>query len=104
MARRLRLKSKGQIPPGPGIYLFKNMRNGMILYVGETATLRTRINRHRAERRPFAKWTVFWIPFDYRSTSISRRRIERKLIKQHKPKYNQNCGGGGRIARSRRGH
>ena len=106
MARRLRFRSKGQIPPGPGIYLFRNMRDDMILYVGESGNLRRRINRHRAERRPFANIrtaTIFWIPLDNRSTSTSRRRIEKKLINQHNPKYNQNIGGGGRIA-SRRGH
>jgi predicted GIY-YIG superfamily endonuclease len=76
----------------------------MKLYVGETANLRVRINRHRAEGRPFANirtTTIFWIPLDNRSTSTSRRKIERKLIRQHKPKFNKNSGGGGRIARRR---
>jgi len=106
MSRRLRFRSRGKIPSGPGIYLFKNNRNGMILYVGETATLRARTNRHRAEGRPFAKrnTTIFWIPLDNRSTSTSRRKIETRLIKQHKPKFNRNSGGGGRIARRRIRH
>jgi len=105
MMRRLRFRSKGKIPEGPGIYLFKNNKNGMKLYLGETATLRTRTNRHRAEGRPFANrnTTIFWIPLD-RSTSTSRRKIERRLIKQHKPKFNRNSGGGGRIARRRIRH
>ena len=84
----------------------KSRTNGMVLYVGESANLKVRINRHRAEGRPFANLrttNIFWIPTDNRSTSTSRRRIERKLIKQHKPKYNRNAGGGGRIARRRRG-
>ena len=78
----------------------------MKLYVGETSNLRKRINRHRADGRPFANirtTTIFWISMDNRSTSISRRKIERRLIKQHKPKFNRNSGGGGRIARRRSG-
>ena len=84
----------------------KSRINGMVLYVGESANLKVRINRHRAEGRPFANrnTTIFWIPLDNRSTSASRRRIERRLIKQHKPKFNRNSGGGGRIARRRIRH
>jgi len=98
-------RSAGNPPKCPGVYMAKDMRNGMIMYVGESVNIRDRINRHILEDRPFANlknMKFYWKQMDNRSTSISRRKIERGLITKHEPKYNQNTGGGGRIADRRR--
>lgn len=100
-----RFRSAGNPPECPGVYMSKNKRNGMVTYVGESVNLRHRINRHILEGRPFANpktMEFYWKPMDNRTTSISRRKIEKDLITKHDPKYNQNAGGGGRIADRKR--
>ena len=100
-----RFRSKGNLPECPGVYMSKNRRKGTVTYIGESVNIRVRINKHRAQCRPFANLKTmefYWKPMDNRSTSISRRKIEKALIKKHNPKYNQNAGGGGRIAGYRR--
>ena len=100
-----RFRSSGNPPECPGVYMSKNKRNGMVNYVGESVNIGHRIKRHIQEGRPFANpktMEFYWIPMDNRSTSISRRKIEKGLIKKHDPKYNENAGGGGRIADRRR--
>jgi len=102
---RGRFRSKGKIPRGPVVYRYKNKKTGKIPYVGETVNGRDRTQRHTAQRRPFADPKIYekqWKPMDGRSTSRTRRVVERNQIKKHNPKYNQNAGGGGRIAGRRR--
>ena len=102
---RGRFRSKGNIPRGPVVYRYPNKKTGKIDYVGETVNGRERTQRHKAQGRPFANPKTHqkqWKPMDGRSTSRTRRKVERNQIKKHNPKYNQNAGGGGRNAGRRR--
>ena len=102
---RGRFRSKGKIPRGPVVYRYKNKKTGKIPYVGETVNGRERTQRHRSQGRPFANPKTHekqWKPMDGRSTSRTRRKVERNQIKKHNPKYNKNAGGGGRNAGRRR--
>ena len=102
---RGRFRSKGKIPRGPVVYRYPNKKTGKIDYVGETVNGRERTQRHKAQGRPFANPNTHkkqWKPMDGRSTSRTRRKVERNQIKKHNPKYNKNAGGGGRNAGRRR--
>jgi len=102
---RGRFRSKGKIPQGPGVYRFINKKTGKNAYTGEGVNMRTRTQAHRRQGRPFANPKTHekqWKPMDGRSTSRTRRKVERNQIKKHNPKYNKNAGGGGRNAGRRR--
>ena len=102
---RGRFRSKGKISRGPVVYRYKKKKTGKIGYVGETVNGRERTQRHRTQKRPFANPTNYemqWKKMDGRSTSRTRRKVERKQIEKHDPPYNKNAGGGGRNAGRRR--
>ncbi len=102
---RGRYRSKGRPPrDAQGVYRSKEKKTGIIDYVGE-GNIRDRTNAHKRQRRPFAnpkthEWQ--WKQMDGRTTTRTRRKVERSQIKKHNPKYNQNRGGGGRHANRRR--
>ena len=103
---RGRYRSKGRPPRGvPGVYRYQKRKTGRQEYVGETNDLRRRANEHKRDGRPFANpetHVMQWKPMDGRTTTNTRRKVERSQIEKHNPKYCQNAGGGGRIANRRR--
>ena len=99
---RGRYRCKGRPPNGPGVYRHKNKRTGTIDRVGEGSNIRSRLNDHKRKGRPFANTKTHqpqWKSMDGRSTSRTRRKVESKQIRKHKPKYAKRAGGGGRPAR-----
>ncbi len=102
---RGRYRSRGKIPRGPVVYRYKNKKTGANDYTGESANGRQRTQVHARNNRPFANRKTHqlqWKPMDGRSTSRTRREVERKQIAKHNPKYNRTGGGEGRIAGRRR--
>lgn len=93
----------------PGIYQIRERglekgRKKEPVYVGETSDLATRKGTHFGINGKYSDKThVFlWQRADGRSTSNSRKKIERELIKIFKPRDNMNSGGGGRHALRKR--
>jgi len=81
------------LPDGPGVYLMKDDRGG-ILYVGKAVSLRKRVSsyfRKTAAQDPKVESLVSQIQgIDYivTSTELEALILENSLIKKHKPKYN----------------
>ncbi len=87
----------------PGIYRIRERGGTEPIYIGESSDLATRKGTHFGINGNYsAKTHVFlWQRADGRSTSNSRKKIERELIKIYKPRDNKNIGGGGRHAMRR---
>ena len=105
--RKLKPKRPSDRKPdhSPGIYLIRERgRDKEPVYIGETNDLATRKGTHFGINGKYsAKSHVFiWQRADKRSTSNSRKKIERALIKIYKPRDNKNIGGGGRHAARKR--
>ncbi len=82
----------------PGIYRIRERgRDKEPVYIGETSDLATRKGTHFGINGNYSRGThVFlWQRADGRSTSNSRREIERELIEIYRPRDNKNSGGGG---------
>ena len=80
---RGRYRSRGRPPNRPGVYRYKNKKTGAIDYVGDSYDMRERTNVHKRQERPFANpetHTPQWKEMDGRSTSNTRRKVERSQI------------------------
>ena len=91
-----------QTPPrSPGLYRWVDKGTEHIDYVGETNDLRRRHYEHVRSSSPFSGESHHfeWKRADGRSTSRTRRQIEKEKIAKHHPPLNSNSGGGGRRAR-----
>ncbi len=89
----------------PGIYRIRERGRGTEpVYIGETSDLAARKGTHFGINGNYsAKTHVFlWQRADGRSTSNSRKKIERDLIAIYRPRDNKNSGGGGRHAMRKR--
>jgi len=89
-ALEAKLKS---IPPGPGVYLYKDT-SGETIYVGKAKSLRNRVRTYfqlsaefdvRKDQMMDAIDDVEFIMTDTEGEALA---LENNLIKQHKPKYN----------------
>src|SRR5215470_17710998 len=82
-----------QIPPGPGVYLYKDAF-GQPIYVGKAKSLRNRVrtyfqdSRDFDERRDQMMDAIEDLEFIMTDTEGEALALENNLIKQHKPKYN----------------
>ena len=102
---RGRYRSRGRPPNRPGVYRYQNKQTGGIDYVGDSVDMRSRTNKHKNQGKPFANpktHTPQWKEMDGRSTSNTRRKVERSQIEKHNPEYNKSRGGEGRKANRRR--
>jgi DNA polymerase-3 subunit epsilon len=77
------------LPRDPGVYLFRD-RNGQILYVGKSVSIRSRARAHFAPSTPQAAWTAHAALVDYRTTAseLGALVLENRLIKQLRPPGN----------------
>ena len=100
--RRGRYKKtrEGGMPSAPGAYRARSKKTGAVVYHGETVNLRARDQQHarKKSRHKRANYYTEYKVADKRSTSNTRRKHEKTKIRQHKPKFNRNSGGGGRKA------
>src|SRR5215470_14642444 len=82
-----------QIPPGPGIYLYKD-GSGQTIYVGKAKSLRNRVRTYFQEsadldqRRDQMMDAIEDVEFIMTDTEGEALALENNLIKQYKPKYN----------------
>jgi excinuclease ABC subunit C len=82
-----------QIPPGPGVYLYKDA-GGQIIYVGKAKSLRNRVRTYFQlsadfdERKDQMMGSIEDVEFVMTDTEGEALALENNLIKQHKPKYN----------------
>src|SRR5262245_56325504 len=81
------------IPPGPGVYLYKDS-SGQTIYVGKAKSLRNRVRTYfqisaeldvRKDQMMDAIEDVEFVVTDTEGEALA---LENNLIKQHKPKYN----------------
>lgn len=87
-------------PGKSGLYRLRNRETGKVDYVGESND----VCRRAIEHARSGKWNLEthdleWKEADSRSTSRTRRVVEREWIARHLPALNGNLGGGGFIAR-----
>jgi excinuclease ABC subunit C len=94
MTTRERLLEKvDALPPGPGVYLFKDGA-GEVLYVGKAKSLRARVRgyfRTRGDGRLFVRFIEQRVhDVDVVATRSEKEAflLENNLIKQHQPRYN----------------
>jgi excinuclease ABC subunit C len=82
-----------QIPPGPGVYLYKDA-GAQIIYVGKAKSLRNRVRTYFQlsadfdERKDQMMGSIEDVEFVMTDTEGEALALENNLIKQHKPKYN----------------
>jgi excinuclease ABC subunit C len=82
-----------RIPPGPGVYLYKDMSTQTI-YVGKAKSLRNRVrtyfqqSRDLDERKDQMMDAIEDVEFIVTDTEGEALALENNLIKQHQPKYN----------------
>ncbi|HEY2381875.1 MAG TPA: excinuclease ABC subunit UvrC [Terriglobia bacterium] len=82
-----------QIPPGPGVYLYKDA-SGQTIYVGKAKSLRNRVRTYFQlsadfdERKDQMMDSIEDLEFIMTDTEGEALALENNLIKQHKPKYN----------------
>src|SRR5215470_544650 len=82
-----------QIPPGPGIYLYKD-GSGQTIYVGKAKSLRNRVRTYFQEsadldqRKDQMMDAIEDVEFIMTDTEGEALALENNLIKQYKPKYN----------------
>lgn len=91
--------SRQEPPNGPGIYRFRNKTTGKPEYIGETVNLRKRKKQHGESGKLRSQYCFEWQQADSRSTSKTRRRIEKEHIRKYQPTLNRDVGGSGRLAR-----
>jgi len=81
------------IPPGPGVYLYKDDR-GQIIYCGKAKSLRNRVrtyfqdSRNLDERKDQMMDHIADVEFIMTDTEGEALALENNVIKQNKPKYN----------------
>ena len=81
------------IPPGPGVYLYKDSENQTV-YVGKAKSLRNRVrtyfqlSRDLDERKDQMIDAIEDVEFIMTDTEGEALALENNLIKQYKPKYN----------------
>jgi excinuclease ABC subunit C len=82
-----------RIPPGPGVYLYKDAAS-QIIYVGKAKSLRNRVrtyfqaSRDLDQRKDHMMDAIEDVEFIMTDTEGEALALENNLIKQHKPKYN----------------
>jgi excinuclease ABC subunit C len=82
-----------RIPPGPGIYLYKDAA-GQIIYCGKAKSLINRVrtyfqdSRNLDERKDQMMDHIADVEFIMTDTEGEALALENNLIKQHKPRYN----------------
>ena len=82
-----------RIPPGPGVYLYKDAASQTI-YVGKAKSLRNRVrtyfqeSRSLDERKDQMMDAIEDVEFIMTDTEGEALALENNLIKQHQPKYN----------------
>src|SRR5262249_22474455 len=82
-----------QIPPGPGVYLYKD-GSGQTIYVGKAKSLRNRVRTYFQEsadldqRKDQMMDAIEDVEFIMTDTEGEALALENNLIKQYKPKYN----------------
>ena len=82
-----------QIPPGPGVYLYKDA-SSQTIYVGKAKSLRNRVrtyfqvSRDFDERKDQMMDAIEDVEFIMTDTEGEALALENNLIKQYKPKYN----------------
>jgi excinuclease ABC subunit C len=81
------------IPPGPGVYLYKDA-SGTPIYVGKARSLRSRVRSYFQDSRDLDPRlsqmlsSVGDVEFVVTDTEGEALALENNLIKQHKPRYN----------------
>ncbi len=81
-----------EIPPNPGVYLFRNAE-GDIIYIGKAKSLRKRVSSYFMKKDHYARISLMvsriasidWVVVD---NEIEALLLENNLIKKHSPKYN----------------
>src|SRR5215471_5761686 len=82
-----------RIPPGPGVYLYKDSAN-QIIYCGKAKSLRNRVrtyfqeSRNLDERKDHMMDHIADVEFIMTDTEGEALALENNLIKEHQPKYN----------------
>src|ERR1051326_2757314 len=82
-----------RIPPGPGIYLYKD-EGGQIIYCGKAKSLRNRVRTYFQDSRNFDERHdqmmdhIADVEFIMTDTEGEALALENNIIKQNKPKYN----------------
>jgi hypothetical protein len=94
------VKPGQKIPDKPGAERWVSKKTGEIVYQGETSNLRERIAKQKRDKLPFTRgnYAPQFKVADGRSTSKTRRKHEKKKIRQKNPRFCKRAGGGGRIA------
>ncbi len=84
----------GELPKDPGVYLFRD-RDGRILYVGKSVSIRSRARAHFAPSAAPARWTAHAAVVDYQTTAseLGALVLENRLIKELAPPGNQRLTG-----------
>ncbi|MGI9185654.1 MAG: exonuclease domain-containing protein [Solirubrobacteraceae bacterium] len=84
-----------ELPKNPGVYLFRD-RDGRILYVGKSVSIRSRARAHFAPSAAPAQWTAHAAVVDYQTTvsELGALVLENRLIKELAPPGNQRLTGG----------
>ena len=91
--------SRQDPPDRPGLYRFIDKITGEIDYIGESGDLRSRRGQHfRSDDLLVSSDSHHfeWKAADGRSTSRTRRELEKRQIDRHQPRLNRRQGGGGR--------
>ena len=89
------------MPSKPGAYRARSKKTDEVVYHGEAANLRSRDSQHSRDKSPHKRGNYYteYKVADGRSTSNTRRKHEKRKIRQHQPKFNRRQGGGGRKAK-----
>jgi len=83
------------LPPLPGVYLFKNSR-GRIIYVGKAISLKNRVRSYFQQGRPIDPKTshlvgeVEDLEYIVTDSEVEALILESTLVKRHQPRYNVN--------------
>lgn len=93
--------AQGSRPPSsPAVYRIVDRETGKVEYAGDTNNaVRRAIEHARSGKLDPGKHDFEWKDADGRSTSDTRREVERKWIEKHQPPLNLRSGGGGRKAK-----
>ena len=84
-------------PPKPALYNIFDPK-GKLLYSGETSNVGRRASEHERSGVLPTSGTLTYQEVDGRSTSRTRREIEKQRIEQNTPPLNKSTGGEGRPA------
>ncbi len=91
--RETLLEKANSLPLRPGVYIMRD-RNGKVIYVGKSKSLKNRVSQYFHESAHHSEKTRRMIAavhsFDYilTDTEIEALSLENSLIKQYAPKYN----------------